>query len=79
MPSLSSNKHSELNNFAPFCEFLVFWTNSHKGRLLARREAFFRNGRLIIFLQCTGGLLLCKGCLFGSGRLLHVGHLRTST
>ena len=38
-------KLKELNDFVPFCLFLVFWSNSHRGCLLD--GALIREGHLI--------------------------------
>ena len=38
-PCYSNKKLNELNDFsAPFCKFLMFWSNSHWGHLLDRGQ-----------------------------------------
>ena len=35
-PCSSRKKLNKLNDFAPLCYFLIFWSNSHRGPLLER-------------------------------------------
>ena len=54
-PCYSSKKLNESDDFASFCLFLVFWSNSHRGRLLGRGS--IRQGAFFFFYRGASNVI----------------------